>query len=302
MKGHSEEHTHGTIDPSITTSDKGLWALKWSMVGFIITSGIQFLIVLFSGSVALLTDAIHNFGDAGTAIPLWFAFQVSKRKPNQKFAYGLGRAEDLAGLFILVVILFTTIIAGYQATYRLIHPQHLQNLWIVLFAALIGFVGNETIGLLRIKVGKEIHSAALVADGQHARIDGLASLSVIIGVIGAWLGYTIVDPLVGIGIILIVLHTLWEAGKEILVRLLDGVDEEVIHQIQHTADHIDGVGKFTDIRARWSGHFLFVELTILVQHNLTVEKGHTIASNVRHELLHHMPHIADVTVHVEPVK
>ena len=302
IQEHSKEHSHGTIDPSITTSERGIWALKWSMVGFILTSGIQFVIVLLSGSVALLTDAIHNFGDAGTAIPLWFAFHLAKRKPNQKFTYGLGRAEDLAGLFILVVILLTTIIAGYEAVYRLIHPQHLRNLWIVLLAALVGFIGNEAIAHIRIRVGKEIQSAALVADGQHARIDGLASLAVIIGVIGAWLGYPIVDPLVGIGIIFIILHTLWGAGKEILVRLLDGIDDKVIEQIKHAANHAQGVGELTDIRARWCGHLLFVELTILVKRDLTVERGHVVASDVRHELLDHMPHIADVVVHVEPMQ
>ncbi len=302
IQEHYEEHSHGTIDPSITTSERGIWALKWSMIGFIITSDIQFLIVLLSGSVALLTDAIHNFGDAGTAIPLWFAFQLSKRKPNQKFTYGLGRAEDLAGLFILVVILLTTIVAGYEAVQRLIHPQHLHNLWIVLIAALVGFAGNEIIAHIRIKVGKEIQSAALIADGQHAQIDGIASLAVIIGVIGAWLGYPIVDPLVGIGIIFIILYTLWEAGEEILTRLLDGIDEEVIKQIHSAVNHADGVEKLTDIRARWCGHLLFVELTVLVNNALTVEKGHIIASDVRHELLDHMPHVADVAVHIEPMQ
>lgn len=300
IKGHSEEHAHGIIDPSITTNERGIWALKWSLIGFILTSGIQFAIVLLSGSVALLTDAIHNFGDAGTAIPLWFAFQLSKRKPNQKFTYGLGRAEDLAGLFILLVILLTTIFAGYEAVSRLFHPQQLSHLWIVALAALVGFIGNETIAHIRIKVGKEIQSAALVADGQHARIDGLASLAVIIGVIGAWLGYPIVDPLVGIGIIFIVLHTLWEAGKEILTRLLDGIDDTVIQQIQGAVGHAKGIEKLTDIRARWCGHLLFVELTILVKQDLSVAKGHVVASDVRCELLDHMPYIADVIVHVEP--
>lgn len=297
---HAHEHTHGTIDPSITTSERGIWALKWSLIGFVITSGIQFVIVLFSGSVALLTDAIHNFGDTGTAIPLWLAFHLSKRKPDTKFTYGLGRSEDLAGLFILAIIFLTTIFAGYQVVDRLLHPQHLSHLWFIILAAVVGFIGNEAIAHLRITVGKEIQSAALVADGKHARIDGLASLAVIVGVVGAWLGFPIVDPLVGIVILFIVLKTLLEAGKEILVRLLDGIDEKIIKQIQETVNHVEEIEKLTNVRARWCGHLLFVELTILVDHSLSVTKGHALANDVKHELLDHMPYIANVIIHVEP--
>lgn len=302
IKDHQKEHvhSHGTIDPSITTSERGIWALKWSLLGFIITSGIQFSIVFLSGSVALLTDAIHNFGDAGTAIPLWFAFHLAKKKPSSRFTYGLGRAEDLAGLFILFVILITTIIAGYQAIYRLFHPQSLSHLWFIVIAALIGFIGNEAIAELRIRVGKEIQSAALVADGYHARIDGLASLAVIVGVIGVVFGFPLADSIVGLIIIFIVLRTLWEAGSEIITRLLDGIDDEVIQQIRNAVHHAKGVEKLDDIRARWCGHLLLVELSIAVTPTVSVEKGHTIASAVKDELLEHIPYISDAVIHIEP--
>jgi cation diffusion facilitator family transporter len=303
-KEHSHDkdhgHTHGSIDPSISTSERGIWAIKWSFIGFLITSGIQFLIVLQSGSIALLTDAIHNFGDAGTAIPLWIAFRMAKRKPSKTFTYGYGRIEDLAGVFIVLIIFLTTLYAGYQSIFRLFHPQGLTHLWAVLIAGLVGFIGNEAIALFRIKVGKEIKSAALIADGYHARVDGLASLAIIAAVIGIWLGYPIADPLVGLLIVLIILKTLWDSSKEIFTRLIDGVDPHIIEEVTHEASHAEGVEEVTEVRARWSGHFLLFELNIAVKPDLSVEQGHTIAVNARHDLLHHMPHIANVVIHIDP--
>ena len=192
--GTAHRHTHGTVDPTIVTTQRGLWAIKWSFIGLGATALLQVVIVWMSGSVALLADTIHNFGDAATALPLWMAFVLARRPPSPRFTYGLGRAEDLAGVIIVSLILCSAIVAGYQSFSRLLSPQPIAHLGAVGGAALLGFLGNEAVALLRIKVGKEIGSAALIADGYHARVDGWTSLAVLVGMAGAWLGYPIVDP------------------------------------------------------------------------------------------------------------
>ena len=193
-EGTGHQHSHGTIDPSIVTTQRGLWAVKWSFIGLLFTALIQAVIVWMSGSVALLADTIHNVGDAVTALPLGIAFVLARRPPSPRFTYGLGRAEDLAGVVIVGLIAVSALVAGYESLARLFHPQPLTHLGALAAAAIMGFVGNEAVALFRIRVGKEIGSAALVADGYHARADGLTSLAVLGGAVGVWLGYPIVDP------------------------------------------------------------------------------------------------------------
>ncbi len=203
--GHSHDHgagghghTHGVIDSSIATTERGIWAIKWSFVVLGITALLQLVVVFASGSVALLADTIHNVGDATTAIPLWIAFQLVRRPPTRTFNYGLGRVEDLAGMLIVLIILSSAIVAGYEAIDRLIHPQVIGQLWWVVAAGVIGFLGNEVVAVFRIRVGREIASAALIADGYHARTDGLTSLAVVAGALGVWVGFPLADPIVGL--------------------------------------------------------------------------------------------------------
>ena len=196
---HKHDHTHGAIDASLFTTERGIWEVKWSFFWLFVTAVFQTVVVVFSGSVALLADTIHNFGDAATAIPLWFAFRLARYKPTKRFTYGYGRVEDLAGVAVVLTILFSAIVAGYQSFERFIHPQKIKYIWAVALASVIGFLGNEAVALFRIKVGKEIGSAALIADGYHARVDGLTSLAVLGGAIGVWLGFPLADPIVEIG-------------------------------------------------------------------------------------------------------
>jgi cation diffusion facilitator family transporter len=296
--GHG--HVHGIVDPSIFTTERGIWALKWSFGGLLVTALLQVVIVALSGSVALLADTIHNFGDAVTAIPLWIAFRLTKWPPNRKYTYGYGRAEDLAGVLIVVIILFSAIVAGYEAFQRLLNPQPVQYVWAVIIASIIGFVGNEAVALFRTRVGKEIGSAALVADGQHARVDGLTSLAVLFGAIGVWLGYPIADPLIGFLITLAILRIVWQSGGAIFSRLLDGVDPEVVDEIEHTLSHVPGVHDVGEVRVRWLGHRLHAEANIAVDSSLSVAAGHTIATAARHELLHHLNYLSNAVIHVDP--
>jgi len=294
-------HAHGVIDPSIFTTQRGMWAIKWSFFGLLATALFQIVIVLLSGSVALLADTIHNFGDAATAIPLWIAFTFARRKPSNRFTYGYGRMEDLAGVAIVLTIFFSAIVAGYESIHRLFYPRTVVYLWTVIVASVIGFSGNEAVAQFRIKVGKEIGSAALIADGRHARVDGLTSLAVLFGAVGVGLGYPSADPLVGLLITAVILRIAWKSGKDIFTRLLDGVDPEVIDEIKHAVNHTPGVCDFAEVRVRWLGHRLHAELNIAVSPELSVEEGHEIAIEVRHQLLHHLRYLSSVTVHIDPV-
>ncbi len=300
-RDYSHEHTHGAIDPSIFATQRGIWAIKWSFFGLLATAIVQVVIVLLSGSVALLADTIHNVGDAATAIPLWIAFTLARRKPNNKFTYGYGRAEDFAGVAIVLTILFSAIVAGYQSINRLLHPQTVTYVWAVIVASIVGFLGNEAVAQFRIKVGKEIGSAALIVDGHHARVDGLTSLAVLFGAVGVWLGYPVADPIVGLLITVAILRIVWESGKAISTRLLDGVDPEVVDEIKHSLNHVPGVKDVSEVRVRWLGHRLHAELNIAVSPELSVGEGHKIAMEVRHQLLHRLRYLSNATIHIDPV-
>jgi cation diffusion facilitator family transporter len=297
--GHS--HLHGFADPAIVTTARGIWALKWSCVGLLVTAGFQLVVVMFSGSVALLADTLHNFGDAATALPLWVAFVLARRKPTERFTYGLGRLEDLAGLMIVLIMALSALVAGHEAVVRLFHPRPVAYLGIVVLASLVGFVGNEAVAIFRIRVGREIGSAALVADGYHARVDGWTSLAVLAGAFGIWLGYPLADPVVGLLITAAILWLVWQAGRMVVIRAVDGVDPEILAKLRHAARHVPGVQAVTEVQARWVGHRLHAELSIAVAATLSVAQGHTVAKEVRHQLLHQVHMLGGVTVHVDPV-
>jgi len=297
---HGHGHTHGVVDPSIASTAQGLWALKWSFIGLMITASLQVVVVALSGSVALLADTIHNFADAATAIPLGIAFLLARRGATRRFTYGLGRVEDLAGLMIVTTIAVSAIVAFYQAGQRLFHPQPVGFLWAVMLASVVGFVGNELVAIFRIRVGRQIGSAALIADGYHARVDGWTSLAVLIGAIGIWAGYPLADPIVGLLISAAIFVIVWQSARAVMVRMLDGVDAETLETIAHAARHVPRVEEVTDLRARWIGHRLHAEVSITVPRGLSVGDGHEIAKEVRHQLLHHLPHLGRVVVHVDP--
>jgi len=301
--GHERhEHTHGAVDPTIATSERGLWAIKWSFVVLMATALLQLVVVLLSGSVALLSDTIHNVGDAATAVPLWIAFALTRMGTSRRFTFGYGRVEDLAGVLIVLIILFSAVVAGYQAVERLISPQPVGFLWAVAAASLVGFIGNEAVAVFRIRVGREIGSVALVADGYHARTDGWTSLAVLAGAVGVWLGYPLADPIVGLLIAAAILLIVWQSGKAIFTRLLDGVEPEAIEEIRHAAGEVPGVEDVSEVRARWLGHRLHAEVNVAVDPDLSVAEGHAVAREVNHQLLHHLSYLNGVVIHIDPVQ
>jgi len=266
------------------------------------TALLQLVVVLLSGSVALLSDTIHNVGDAATAVPLGIAFALTRLGVSRRFTFGYGRVEDLAGVVIVLIILFSAAMAGYQAVERLLNPQPVGFLWAVAAASLVGFIGNEAVAVFRIRVGREIGSAALVADGYHARTDGWTSLAVLAGATGVWLGYPLADPIVGLLIAAAILVIVWQSGKAVFTRLLDGVEPEVIEEIRHAASEVPGVEDVSEVRARWLGHRLHAEVNVAVDPDLSVAEGHAIAREVNHRLMHGLRYLDMAVVHVDPVQ
>ncbi|MER9701178.1 MULTISPECIES: cation diffusion facilitator family transporter [unclassified Mesorhizobium] len=295
--GHG--HTHGVIDPTIATTTRGIWAIKWSFVLLAITAVLQLVVVFLSGSVALLADTIHNVGDAVTAIPLWVAFVLARRKPSKTFTYGLGRVEDLAGIIIVLIILFSAIVAGYQAIDRLIHPEPIAFLGWVAIAGLIGFLGNEAVAVFRIRVGREINSAALIADGYHARTDGFTSLAVVLGAIGVWLGFPLADPIIGLLITVAIFAIVWQSSKAVLTRMLDGVEPGIVDEIHHAAEHVRGIERVAQVQARWIGHRLHADIAIKVADNATATDVVGITEALRGELFDHLPALSEAKIRLE---
>jgi cation diffusion facilitator family transporter len=250
---HSHDYQAAALDAALAT-DRGIWAVKVSLVILLVTAVFQVVVVLASGSVALLADTIHNFSDALTAVPLGLAFTLSRRARNARFTYGYGRAEDIAGVIIVLMILLSAAEAIYQSVMRLIHPQPVSNLIWVGVAALIGFLGNEFVAMFRTRIGKEIGSAALVADGTHARIDGFTSLAVLVGAAGVWLGYPMLDPLIGLAIGVAILFIVWDTARDIAYRVMDAVDPAIPALITQTAQQTPSVMDVHDVAVRWVGH------------------------------------------------
>ena len=299
-QGGGHGHMHGVVDPGITSSARGLWAVKWSFIGLFLTASLQLAVVLMSHSVALMADTIHNFADAATALPLAIAFLFSRRPPSRRYTYGFGRVEDLAGLAVVLTITASAAVAAYVAILRLLHPQAVSLLLAIVGASIIGFVGNEAVAVFRIRVGKEIGSAALIADGYHARTDGWTSLAVLAGAVGVHYGYPLADPVIGLVITVAIIGIVWQSVKIVFSRMLDGVDPEVIDQVRSVAAKVAGVTAVTEVRARWIGHRMRAELNLATSPDITVVQAHEITKEVEHELLHQLQFLEGVTIHVDP--
>lgn len=296
---HSHGHQEAALDPNLAT-DKGIWALKISFAALMVTAVFQLVIVVISDSVALLADTIHNFSDALTAIPLGLAFWLSRRARNRRYTYGYGRAEDLAGVVIVLMIAYSAFEAIRHSVLRFFNPEPINNLGWVAAAAVIGFLGNELVAVFRIRIGKEIGSAALVADGYHARTDGFTSLAVLAGAIGVWLGYPTLDAIIGFGIGIAILGIVWKTAKDMWQRMMDAIDPEIYEKFKQTASGVEGVMDVHSAALRWVGHRLWGEMHVTVNCQQTVLEGHFITEEVRHKLFHEFPALVEVVVHADP--
>lgn len=284
-----------------SSTEKGIKILKISLAILLATGFFQLIIFYLSGSAALLSDTIHNFADAFTAVPLWIAFALNRKKPTSTLTYGYGKAEDAAGIMIVIIIFFSGIGALYESVQRLITPQIISNTYWVMASGLIGFAGNEFVARLRIKTGNIIGSAALTADGKHAKIDGLTSLGVLLGGISAEAGFPVADPVIGIIISIFIFAIAVDTAKEILKRIMDAIDPSLIKKIKDISLSIEKVRSVHDVKARWIGHNILAEVSIAVPESLSVKEGHSIAVKVHKELLKNIPYLKNISIHVDPI-
>ena len=299
LGGHSHDAAD-QIDTALEADARGRRALWISLVVLALTAALQAGVVVLTGSVALLGDTLHNVADALTAVPLLFAFWLARRPPTDRFTYGYGRAEDVAGLFVVVMIALSSAAAGYQAIDRLIHPRAVEHLWAVAGAGVIGFLGNELVARYRIRVGRRIGSAALVADGLHARTDGFTSLAVVLGAGGVAVGLSWADPVIGLLIAIAILGVLRSAVVQVGSRLLDAVDPDLVHQARAAILTAGGVLEVRDLKLRWIGHTLRGEADITVPADATLRAGHEIAHHAEEHLLERLPRLTSAVIHVSP--
>ena len=319
--GHGHNHDHGngfrhffrslvlphshdvadSLDQELEASRDGVRAVAICLVILLLTAALQAVVVVASGSVALLSDTMHNAADALTAVPLWLAFRLGRRPPTRRFTYGFGKAEDLAGVAVVGMIALSAGFAAYEAIERLVHPEKITHLPFVMVAAVVGAVGNEVVAQYRMRVGRRIGSAALEADGLHARTDSITSLLVLVGAIATACGVDWADPAVGLMIALAILLVLARTIRTVGQRLLDAVDPTVIDAITESVRAEAGVQAVTEVRARWVGHRLFAQVRLSVAGDLTVTDAHDIAEAAYHRLLHDVPNLSDAIVHVDPM-
>jgi cation diffusion facilitator family transporter len=299
LRPHSHDHADRTDEALESTAD-GIRAVRISLVALAVTAVGQALVFVVSGSVALLADTIHNLSDALTALPLWLAFVLVRRPASRRFTYGLGRVEDLAGLFVVLMIAASAGVAAWESIQRLQHPQAITQLPAVVLAGLLGFAGNEAVAVYRIRVGRRIGSAALVADGRHARADGFTSLGVVAGALGVAAGWQQADPVVGLLITLAILVVLAGAVRDVGRRLLDGVDPGLVDRTETALDGAPGVSGVRDLRLRWLGHRLEVEGTVLVDGALDLVAAEGVLAGARAAVRTELPRATRVTLRATP--
>ncbi len=297
---HGHEHASLTEDAAFSSNRLGIRTIWLALAALGVTSLLQVGIVALSGSVALLADTAHNIGDTLNSIPLLVAFYLARRAATRRYTYGFGRAEDVAGVFIVLSIAVSAAIVLWESFQKLLNPQPMTNIGWVAAAAIIGFLGNEAVAILQIRVGHRIGSDAMIADGLHARVDGLTSLAVLIAAGGTLIGLPIVDPIIGLLIGVAILFITRDAARRIWYRLMDAVDPALIDRMTHAVSHVEGVQAIPRLRARWVGHHLFVDLTLRVDAALSLVEGQAIADRARAALTRETRHFGEVTIQIEP--
>lgn len=303
LRHRAVPHSHDPadkVDSALEGSRDGLRATWFSLLGLAVTAAVQMVIFALSASVALLGDTLHNLADALTSVPLLVAFLLGRRAATRAYTYGFGRAEDLAGIVIVAVIAASAVAAGWTAIDRLLHPAQISHLPYVAAAGVVGFAGNELVARYRILVGRRIGSAALVADGLHARTDGLTSLAVVAAAGGAWAGWDWADPVVGLTITVVIAFVLTGAARVIYRRLMDAVDPTLVDRAEATLHTIPGVRDVAAVRLRWIGHRLHAEADIVLDADLSLRAAHEIAADAAHQLTHAVPRLDTATVHTDP--
>lgn len=296
---HAHDHTEGVLVGEEARAH-GIRAAWISLLVMGATALGQVVIVWLSGSVALLADTVHNLGHLATTVPLLLAFRLAARAPTERYSHGFRRAEDLVGLLIAVVIALSAALIIWESVRALTEQRELTHLGWVFAAGVVGFLGNELVAVYRIRAGRRIGSAALVAEGNHARADGLTSLAVVVGAVAAWLGHPEWDAVIGLVIAAMILWILVLSLRSVVRRLMDGVDAGVVPGMRQAAASVPGVVSVDEARARWSGHLLQGEIVARVDPTLTVAGSERITEAVGAATREATPHLAEVLVVLRP--
>ncbi|HLZ72210.1 MAG TPA: cation diffusion facilitator family transporter [Dehalococcoidia bacterium] len=293
-------HSHGAAGGLDLRTAEGIRAARWSSLALLVTGAIELVIFALGNSAGLLADAMHNLGDVTTTLAIWAAFTFARREANERFPYGYHRAEDLAGMFVLIVMVASGIAAGYESLQHLLTGSHPSHLALSAVAAFVGFAGNELTAQYKTRVGRRIGSVSLEADGAHSRVDGLVSLAALAGIGGVAAGFERADGLAGVLITLVIAGVIVSTARGVIGRGMDAVDPALTSQVRSVAAAVPDVLDVHDVRLRWAGRALFVSLSIALPPQLPLAQAHDAAEAVRHALLHQVEGVQAVDVHMDP--
>ena len=273
---------------------RAMRAILVSSLGLLATSAFELLITVLSGSVALLSDALHNLGDVFTTIGVYFGFRASRKPPTGRYTYGYGRAEDLAGIVILLAIWTSAGLAGWQSYDKLVSGRGTTHLTLGMLAAAIGIVGNQLVARYKLRVGREIKSAPLIVDARHSWLDAIASAGALVGLIGVAAGFRIADPIAGFAITLLIIHIGIDATKDVWSRLMDENDEEVAEAVRTVAQEVPGVVEVRNVRARWLGREVEARVLVRLPAAMTFGQAHDVAHRVQEAVRARVPDVREV--------
>lgn len=274
-------------------------AVGVSAVGLTASGLIELLLALLTGSVGLLGDAIHNLSDVSTSAVVFLGFRLSRRPASERYPYGMERAEDLAGIGIAIVIWASAAFAGAESIRKLVEHGHTTDVALGIVGAVIGIVGNQVVARYKLIVGRRIGSATLVADARHSWLDALSSAGALVGLIAVALGQPWGDPVAGLAITAFICHVGYEVTSDVVRRLADGVDPEVIHAAEAAAGTVPGV-VHAHARARWTGRTLRVEIEGWVDPDLTARESDALGRQVADALARRLPEAGSLTWATRP--
>jgi len=297
---HTHEHGNLAHDSALKENELGIRTIYIVIALLGLTTVFQIGIYLMSGSVALLGDTVHNFGDAIISIPLLFAFWLANKRANKRYTYGYGRAEDLAGLFIVLAISISAFYILWESLHRLFNPVPLDNLELVAAAAIVGFAGNVLAAMIQIRTGKKMKSDALIANGTHSQTDGLTSLAILVAVMGAWFGYPIIDAIIGIVMGIIILFIAKDSAKSMWYKLMDAVDPTIVKKAERIVNEHPDVKDVQRLQMRWIGHHLQVEAVLSLNADLNTAQCNSVSEHISHHLYHDIPNLSETTIAVIP--
>ena len=263
-------------------------AVGLSAIGLALTGLAELLLALLTGSVGLLGDAIHNLSDVSTSAVVFLGFRLSRRPPTQRYTYGLERAEDLAGIGIALVVWASAAVAGLESVRKLLEHGRTAHVGVGIAGAALGIVGNQVVARYKLRTGRRIHSATLIADARHSWLDALSSAGALAGLVAVALGQSWGDPVAGLAVTAFIGHVGYEVSADVLRRLADGIDPDVIDRAEAAAGSVPGV-VHAHARARWTGRSLRIEIEGWVDPGLAVRDADTLGGHVADQLSRQLP-------------